>query len=129
MDYSNESSGGELLYDLRQSYVVIVTKNLELINLYLIDNNYSKCYELILDTFPMVFGRTTKDRQVIKEKFNNLVDSSNKLFSANILVYSGKSFDSQTRVKIKDNLRELLFFLYRTLDQAGHFGMGRVTPN
>jgi len=140
MDFNQTPSGlaelgGDLAYDLRQTYAKIVGEHLQDIALARKADRYSIYYKSLRDLFVIVKHKfrkkKIKDVKTGKEKteleiYDELMKKAVLLANENRNEWLGVSKDSKACANIEEALNDIEMFLYEKIDDAKMFGSSGV---
>lgn len=115
--------GGEMAYDLRQTYAKIVGDHLEDIAQARKADKYSIYYKSLMDLRIIVNHKFKKNKELDdKKEFKELVQEAVKLANQYPNEWLGKSKDPTACSMIEQALNDIEMFLYSKIDDAGMFG-------
>lgn len=129
--------GGDLAYDLRQTYAKIVGEHLQDISLARKCDRYSIYYKALRDLFIIVKHKVKKkkikDPETGKEKtelevYDSLIKNAVKLANDNRNEWLGVSKEPKACAEIEAALNDIEMFLYEKIDDAKMFGSSGSIP-
>jgi len=125
-DYNSDSTG-DIPYDLRQIYAMLVGKHMEDITILRKQHKFYDWYKSLEDLKTITFHKFRKKDEAIKT-YNQLVERINELAKKNVSVWNGTNKNSNVSSEFDKVLRELEEFLYQKMEEGKLFGEGYRIP-